>query len=178
MPIDIRNHPDAPSLESLQNVVVEPVPRDEIAARRDADEYLLEDNLVDREDLDVRLELSDTPGGEVSQDVGTVLYRFTQLFGTPQLPEYQAGEDISFREETVFKYLFRASTEAAGEDLPEEWLVTVFDYRVGLGVGVATWGDDPAASFTAERPVAITSLALAHNIANEAVECVYEDVWY
>lgn len=177
MPQDIRTHPDAPDLEQLQNLTLEPVPADEIERRRDEGQVLVEDLVNDREDLDVRAPMSDAPGEEVTGDVGLALYRLVQLFGTPQFPEYTAGEDISDRYETTFKYLFRARVEDDVEEVPDEWLMTIRDWKVRVGVGVAEWREDDE-EFTADSKVALTSLALGHNVTNEAVRCDFEDILY
>lgn len=177
MPQDVRSHPDAPDLEQLQNLVLEPIPADEIASRRADDEVLLEDVINEREDLDVHAPMSDEPGEPVKGDVGTGLYRLVQLFGTPQFPEYVAGEDISDRRETTYKYLFRARVEDDVEELPDEWLMTIMDWKVRIGVGVAKWGDDDE-EFTADSKVALASMALAQNVTSEAIRCDFKDIWY
>ncbi len=186
MPVDIREHPDAPDLERLADITVDPVPRAEIERRRENGATLVEDKLRERADLDIRLELNDDPGEAFDDDVGTVLYRYCQLFGSPQFPEYQAGEDISNRDDEVFKYLLRAKVEGDPDDLPEEWLFTVYDWRVELGASIAEWREDgdgsarPTTSgeFEADTDVALTTLQLVHNIGNEPVQCEYEDIWF
>lgn len=178
MPTDITDHPDAPDLETLSQLVVEPVPTEEIERRREAGEHLSEDNLREREDLDYHLTLNrQVRGKDMDQDVGTFLYRYVQLFGTPQLPEFHAGEDISGREDTTFKYLFEV-TAPEEPSLPDDWLLTVFDWRVDLGVAVAEWHDDPDATVDADEDLALTSLRLAHNVGGEPVQCEYEDTWF
>ncbi|WP_135851373.1 hypothetical protein [Halorussus salinus] len=177
MPTDVRNHPDAPDLEKLRNLVLEPVSQDEIRRRREDGEVLVEDVINEREDLDVRAPMSDEPGEPVEGDVGTALYRLVQLFGTPPFPEYVAGEDISDRHETTYKYLFRATLEDEVEELPDEWLLTLCDWRLELGVGVCEWRDEET-DFTADATVGVTSMALAQNVTTEPVECDYKDIWY
>ena len=183
MPTDVRTHPDAPDFERLQNVVIEPIPAEEIRRRRSEGEVLVEDMVNEREDLDVRAPLSTRPGEPVEGDVGTALYRLVQLFGTPQFPEYAAGEDISDRGETTYKYLFRATVDDS-ENLPDEWLMTIRDWRVELGVGVAEWrdraegGESEDEPFRADARVALTSLALAQQLTASAVECDYENILY
>ncbi|WP_158057448.1 hypothetical protein [Halorussus halophilus] len=177
MPTDVRNHPDAPDFEQLQNVVLDPVTQEEIQRRRHDGEVLVEDVVNERDDLDVRAPVSNEPGEPIDGDVGTVLYRLVQLFGTPQFPEYMAGEDISDRHETTYKYLFRARVEDDSDELPDEWLMTIQDWRVELGVSVAEWRDSDE-SFTADSTTALTSLTLAQNVTASAVECDYEDIWY
>ncbi|UPV73587.1 hypothetical protein M0R89_13690 [Halorussus limi] len=177
MPTDVRTHPDAPDLEKLQNLVLEPIPQEEIRRRRENGEVLAEDVVNDREDLDVRAPMSDGPGEPVEGDVGTALYRLVQLFGTPTFPEYMAGEDISDRRETTYKYLFRVELDDDVEDLPDEWLITVGDWKVEVGVGVCEWRDEKS-EFTADPQVALTSMALAQNVTTEPVQCEFKDIWY
>lgn len=177
MPTDVRSHPDAPDLEQLENVVLEPVSQDEIRRRRDDGEELVEDLVNEREDLDVRAPMSEAPGEAVEGDVGTAMYRLTQLFGTPQFPEYVAGEDISDRRETTYKYLFRARVEDDVEELPDEWLMTIQDWRLEVGVSICEWrdGDD---ELTADPELAVTAMVLAQNVTSEPIQCDFEDIWY
>lgn len=178
MPKDVRTHPEAPDLEQLQNLVLEPIPADEIRRRREAGEVLAEDVINDREDLDVRAPMSDAPGEEVTGDVGTALYRLVQLFGTPPFPEYVAGEDISDRYETTYKYLFRARVEDDVEELPDEWLMTIRDWKVEVGVGVAEWRESGDEEFTADSKVALTSMALGQNVTSQPIRCDFKEMWY
>lgn len=178
MTTDILDHPDAPDLETLGQVVLEPVPRAEIKRRREDGEHLVEDNLREREDIDYHMTLNrQVRGKDQPQDIGTYLYRYVQLFGTPQMPEYQAGEDVSHRTDTTFKYLLAASAPEEPE-LPDEWLMTIFDWRVDLGVGVAEWREDPDGALSADTGVALAALKLAHNVGGEPVRCEYEDTWF
>lgn len=180
MPTDIIDHPEAPDLEELGEFVVEPIPLEEIEVNRAEGLALVEDNLIEREDLDIRVPLHRVAEGrELDQDIGTYLYRYTQLFGSPQVPGYFAGEDISDRSNEVFKYLLHVVAPEEGHpELPDEWLITVFDWNVGLGVSVAEWHDDEDATVSANKAQAIASLRLAHNIGSEPVECEFEDIWY
>lgn len=179
MPRDVRNHPDAPDLGRLGDLVLEPVPQDEIRRRRADGEVLVEDVVNEREDLDVYAPMSDAPGETVDGDVGTALYRLVQLFGTPPFPEYVAGEDVSDRRETTYAYLFDVRVEDEATRLPDEWLMTVRDWKLEVGVGVCEWRDDgEAEAFEADPAVALTSMALAQNVTTEPVQCEYEDVWY
>lgn len=179
MSIDIRNHPDAPDLERIDDVTIEPIPREVIRDRLEDGQELVEDNLTERDDLDARLELSDDPGQEVTANVGTALYRYVQLFGTPQWPGYFAGDDISDREDTTFKYLFRATVEQDDDayELPDEWLFTVHDWHVNVGASYAEWREDGGDVVAADN-VALTTLHVAHNLGNEPVECEYESIWF
>lgn len=178
MPEDITEHPDAPDLETLSELVIEPVPEEEIRRRRDAGEHLCEENLRERDDLDYHVSLNrQVRGKDHYQDIGTFLYRYVQLFGTPTFPEYRAGEDISWRDDSTFKYLFEVRAPE-NPNLPDEWLMTIFDWRVDLGVAVAEWHDDPDVSVESDDAVAFASVRLAHNIGGEPVQCEFEDTWY
>lgn len=182
MPVDIRNHPDAPDPELFEEseIMIEPVPQAEIERRRERGEVLLEDNVREREDLDVMAYISTSPDAKNAQSIGVAMYRLTQLFGTPQLPEYQAGEDISHRTDEVFKYLFRASMEdPRPEGIPEEWLLTVHDSHVRFAASVAEWrAETPDSEFRADDELALTTYALAQQLVTDAVACVYEDIPY
>lgn len=177
MPRDVRSHPDAPDLEQLRNLVLDPVSQDEIRRRRSEGEVLAEDVINEREDLDVYAPMSDDPGETAEGDVGTALYRLVQLFGTPPFPEDAAGEDVSDRRETTYAYLFRVRVEDDAAELPDEWLMTVRDWKLEVGVGVCEWREDGEA-FEADPAVALTSMALAQNVTTEPVECEYEGIWY
>jgi len=179
MSVEIRKHPDAPDPETLQDLVVEPVPVEEIEREREDGRVLVEDNVREREDLDVIAYLSPEPDGEDAVSIGVGLYRLVQLFGTPQLSEYHAGQDISWRTDETFKYLFRARCEEADEDdeLPEEWLFTVHDSHVRYAASVAEWRDDDE-EFTADDSLALTTYALAQQLVVEPVEAVYEDILF
>lgn len=179
MPVDIRDHPDAPSIEELREFTLVPVAREEIETRVGEGEELRELNLrEERNDVYVQLNSDpDEPGS--SLDIGMVLYRLVQLFGTPQVPGFEAGGDVSDRDDTTFKYLFRLIREGDIEGaLPEEWLVTVFDNHVDLGVALAGWSGDGVDPSEYGDDVVLVSLALATNVVTEPVTCAYEDKWY
>ncbi|WP_277553199.1 hypothetical protein [Halobaculum limi] len=179
MAVDIRDHPQAPPAKELQEFTLVPVAREEITARQDEGAELREVNLREsREDVYVELDPDPTERG-AHDDIGTALYRLVQLFGTPNVPGYDAGDDLSTREDTTFKYVFRLVNGADEEDrtLPDEWLVTAFDWHTELGVGIAGWDDetDPAAY---DGAVGLVTLALLTNVVSEPVECVFKDKWY
>ncbi|GKZ13605.1 hypothetical protein [Haladaptatus sp. T7] len=171
--MDIRNHPDAPDFEDLQDLLIEPVSRSEIEARRDDGDVLVEDNVREREDLNVVAYLSGDPDAAETDNIGVPLYRLVQLFGTPQLPELQAGEDISGRTDATFKYLFRVTHKGTPGELPTEWLMTIHDSHVRFAASVAEWRDAET-EFTADSKLALTTYALALELVLEPVECVYE----
>jgi len=175
MPIDITDHPDFPAASELSEFLVEPVPDDRIERERADGKVLVETNLRELDELDSYVELNPDPMGEHGGDVGTALYRLTQLFGTPQFPEHRAGEDISNRTDTTFKYLFEVTR---GDESGDRWLVTVFDWHVQLGVGVAAWQESRDEPIAVEAETAVVLLALFSNVVTEPVSCAYEDVWY
>jgi hypothetical protein len=207
MPVDIRTHPDAPDREDLGDFLVEPVPTDDIEERRAAGEELIEYNVLEADDLDVYAELDPEPFEPGHDDIGTILYRLVQLFGTPQFPEYRAGADISHREDTTFKYLFTLKEGASDPEAEpdDQWLITVHDWHVGLGVSLAEWregaaseeeesleaddhesesrdsgtdepGDRTSDAFDRDR--ALASLALVYYVVTDSVQCVFADRWY
>lgn len=176
MAFEIREHPDAPPVEQLQDLTLVPTPPAEIEDRLAEGRELQEVNLMDDRD-DVVVHLNTTPmEEETNADIGTAMYRLTQLFGTPQLPGYAAGTDVSDRTDTTFKYLFELRTGDA-EDLPDSWLVTIFDHHVRLGVGLAGWEGETDPT-TYDEQVALVSVALAANVTTEPVQCEYKDKWY
>lgn len=171
---DIREHPDAPEFDELGEYTIEPVAPEEIRRRRDDGDELREVNLLEHDDVDAYVELEPNPEQPGMQtDIGTAYYRFTQLWGTPQFEEYVAGNDVSWRDDETFKYLF----EVTEEDGTGEWLITVHDWRVRLGVSLAGWsseldGDAPAV----DPDEAVALLALVTNVASEPVLCEHEEV--
>ena len=182
MSYDIREHPDAPPAEELTDLTLVPVAREEIRRRLDEGDELDEVNLREtRDDVYVELEPDPTSRGP-ADDIGTALYRLVQLFGTPQMPGFEAGSDVSWREDTTFKYLFRLGTAAEGGDgereLPDEWLVTVYDWHTQLGVGLAGWTDDGVDPAAYDDAVGLVSLALVTNVVTDPVQCEYKDMWY
>ncbi len=173
--MDIRNHPDAPDFEELQDILIEPVPQSEIETRREDGARLVEDNVRDREDLNVVAYVSGDTTATDAKNIGVPLYRLIQLFGTPQLPELQAGEDISGRRDATFKYLFRVTHKGDPDELPSEWLMTIHDSHVRFAASVAEWGTENT-DFVADSKLALTTYMLALQLVLDPVECVYEGV--
>lgn len=183
---EINDHPDAPSREEMTEYVAEPVPPREIRRQRDAGLTLVEENLLEHDAVDAYVELNQPEDREMT-DIGTVLYRLVQIFGTPQFPEYQAGNDISWREDDTFKYLLRirehgeavVPTEGSTEvEDGDSWLVTVFDHKVRLGIGLAEWHDDPDATVEVDPEVALPLLAVVKNGVSDPIQCEYGDKWF
>lgn len=171
--MDIRNHPETPDFEELRDVLVEPVPASDIEARREDGKVLVEDNVREREDLNVVAYISGDPDAAETDNIGVPLYRLIQLFGTPQMPELQAGEDISGRRDATFKYLFRVTHKGNADELPTEWLMTIHDSHVRFAASVARWRDE-GTTFTADSKLALATYTLALQLVLEPVECVYE----
>jgi len=180
MQYDIREHPQAPPVEELREFTMVPGSREEILSRREEGATLEEVNLREaRDDVHIELEPDPTDRGSYD-DMGTALYRLVQLFGTPNVPGYDAGDDLSDRDDTTFKYLIRVINESDADErtLPDEWLITVYDYHVELGVGIAAWDDDATDAGEYDDAVEIVSMALATNIVTEPLQCVYKDKWF
>ena len=179
------DHPDGPTEEEMGEYVIDAIDPDKIQKKREDGLTLVEENLLEHEDVDAFINLND-PGKTGMVDVGTVLYRLIQIFGTPQMPEYQAGNDISWRTDETFKYLLRvrkgvdqeAIAEGKDEDLEAdgEWLVTVFDHRVRLGVGLAKWDEDPDATVEVVPEEVIPIMAIIKHGVEDPVECVFKEI--
>lgn len=187
---EISDHPEAPSRDEMEEYVVEPIPAREIRRQRDAGRTLLEENLLEHEAVDAYVELTQPKDRGVT-DVGTVLYRLVQIFGTPQFPEYQAGNDISWRENDTFKYLFEVRkggplqatpgerTDPDDDSVPDDRrLITVFDHKVRLGIGLAEWHDDPDATVDVDPAEVVPLMAVVKNGVSEPVQCEYGDTWF
>ncbi|SIR03248.1 hypothetical protein SAMN05421858_1184 [Haladaptatus litoreus] len=175
--MDIRNYPEAPDFSELQDIVVESIPQAEIEARRADGDVLVEDNVRERDDLNVVAYISGERDASQTDNIGIPYYRLTQLFGTPQFPELQAGEDISGRTDATFKYLFRVTYKGNHDELPTEWLMTIHDSHVRFAASVAEWRDE-ATAFTADSKLALTTYTLALQLVLEPVECVYEEMLF
>ena len=178
MGFEIRDHPDAPSMEELRELTLVPIPPEEIERRVEAGERLREVNLMDeRDDVVVHLNKRPMERERTGEDIGTALYRLVQLFGTPQFPGFAAGTDVSDRDNETFKYLFELQTGPEAEALPDSWLVTVFDYNVRLGVGLAGWeGEADPTAYDAQT--GLVSVALVTNVVTEPVQCEFENKWF
>lgn len=111
-----------------ERITFEPVPPREIDDHLDAGEVLA------TLDIPGYLERGIAPDADTS----IVLYRLVQLFGTPNVPGLEAGADQPDRDRTTWQYLFRV-TDDAGDGPPEEHLVSVYDHKTNLSVGVSEW---------------------------------------
>ena len=179
--LKLRDHPDAPHRSEAASYVVEPVAPQEIAGQREAGLHLVEQPLVGHPALEEYVAVGD-PNEPGNTDIGDLYYRFTQLFGTPNLPEYVAGRDISWRTDDVFKYLLRVRKGADADSPPEkadaEYLLTAYDDDLRLGLALAAWREDPDAELAVETAETLSALAVVVDAVNGAVECEADDRWY
>lgn len=127
----------------------------------------------------------------VGADTGLVLYRLTQLFGTPNVPGLEAGGDQPERETTTWQYLFRVTYDPGGDEPVEEYLLSIHDRRTDVSVGLAGWrdgdGDERAVPEPAEENEAVSVpddeeflvglVQLALNVVEEPVPATYKDLW-
>jgi hypothetical protein len=133
---------DVERSQRLQGFTLQPVAPEAIEARLAAGDRLAVVDLPGR--LDRRL--------HVDAGTGTVLYRLVELFGTPNVPGFEAGADQPPRERTTWRYLFETTYEPVPEGeigiddgetavwaTPRECLVAVYDWKTNVSVGVATW---------------------------------------
>jgi hypothetical protein len=179
--LHILDHPDAPHRSDPGEYVVEPVAPDEIERHRDAGEHLVETPLVGHPDMTDYVRVGD-PKDPGNTDIGDLYYRFTQLFGTPNLPEYVAGRDISWRTNDVFKYLLRVRRGVTPGDDPEEadaeYLLTAYDEDIELRIGLAEWREDPDAEVEFDPTEVLSALAVVVDGVNGAVACEADDTFY
>jgi hypothetical protein len=133
---------DVERSQRLQGFTLQPVAPEAIETRLAAGDRLAVVDLPGR--LDRRL--------HVDAGTGTVLYRLVELFGTPNVPGFEAGADQPPRERTTWRYLFETTYEPVPEGeigiddgetavwaTPRECLVAVYDWKTNVSVGVATW---------------------------------------
>lgn len=126
----------------------------------------------------------------VDTDTGLVLYRLVQLFGTPNVPGFEAGADQPDREATTWRYLFELTH--APEDGPvEEYLLSIHDRRTDVSVGLAGWREADADEERLPEPVEesdavavpddeellVGIVQLALNVIEEPVPATYKDLW-
>ncbi|WP_227352948.1 hypothetical protein [Haladaptatus salinisoli] len=139
-------------------------------------------------------------------ETGTALYRLVQLFGTPNVPGVEAGADQRDREKTTWQYLFAVAydpseddrAERREEDVPTEFLLSMYDHKTDLSVGLSAWVDvdrdgrsaprvggvhEPVSSAT-EWPNAVPDadflvgvVQLALNVTEEPVLATYKQLW-
>lgn len=125
-------------------------------------------------------------------DTSIALYRLVQLFGTPNVPGLEAGADQPGRERTTWQYLFRATHTPDDEEAPDrELLVSVYDDRTNISVGLSEWhdlDDDPerVAPEPTDDPLPsgeippeeflVNLVKLVLSMVEHAVEATYKDL--
>lgn len=77
----------------------------------------------------------------VEVDPGAALYRLVQLFGTPNVPGFEAGGVARERTVTTWQYLFEVNYDPReeGEDPPTTFLLSVYDYKTDVSTGLSVW---------------------------------------
>lgn len=134
-------------------------------------------------------------------ETGTALYRLVQLFGTPNVPGVTAGASQRERETTTWQYLFQVTFDREGEEAPimnvenapEEFLLSVYDYKTNVSTGLSAWHSvdeekrmileptgDPAACPAVSPPsddflVSVVQLVL--NMIEESVPATFKGLW-
>lgn len=191
---------DEESLDWFERFSVEPADPQAIQRR------LAEGQVLETLDVPSHLDrdLSVEPG------TGLVLYRLVQLFGTPNVPGRVAGGDQADRNVTTWQYLFDVTFESEGEEDqepgdeedPERFLLSIYDYRTGVSVGLSAWRERESkrprnvdgVSELGVRPPTGTPvdcpgvdppdeefleglLQLALNVVEEPVPATYKELW-
>lgn len=125
-------------------------------------------------------------------ETGTALYRLIQLFGTPNVPRLAAGSDQRARSITTWQYLFQVTFNREDEDAPEEFLLSVYDYRTDVSTGLSAWQSTakeesiPEPSADCEACSAISPPAdeflvglvqLVLNMTEEPVPATFKELW-
>lgn len=134
---------DEHTLEWFERFTVTPVSPDVVMEHRTAGQTL--------ETLDIPAHLDRQL--VVEADPGTVLYRLVQLFGTPNVPDFEAGGVSHERSVTTWQYLFDVTYDppdddnSEREDAPTSLLLSVYDYKTDVSTGLSEWipednGDD------------------------------------
>jgi len=105
--------------------------------------------IADRIDGGAVLATTDVPdylGRPIASDADAsiTLYRLVQLFGTPNAPGLEAGADQPQREKRTWQYLFHV-TDHPDEGEEREHLLSAYDHRTDLSVGVSEWHHPEAA---------------------------------
>lgn len=146
---------------------------------------------------DARLETFDIPTYLNRQmvaetETGTALYRLIQLFGTPNVPRLAAGGDQRARSITTWQYLFRGTFDRKGEDVPEEFLLSVYDFRTNVSTGLSAWQSadgeesipEPATdceAYPGNSPPAdeflVGLVRLVLNMIEEPVPATFKELW-
>jgi len=129
-------------------------------------------------------------------DASIALYRLIQLFGTPNVPGLEAGAPQPMREKTTWQYLFEVEYDPGEDPLVEgmaagEYLVSVYDYKTNLSVGLASWyrpdedpdrwalepsGEPLPSGELPEDPFLAALVQLVLSTVEHAVEATHEDL--
>lgn len=185
------NHPNPyehgeEKLDWFDRFTVEPVDPNEIRERLDRGKVL--------ETVDIPEYLGRKL--VVDPEAGLVLYRLVQLFGTPNVPKFEAGGNATERDVTTWQYLFRVTFDPERNDEPvEEFLVSVYDFKTDPSTGLSTWRDPgehpperqlrpPTGSAADCRAVELPDeefltgiVQLILNVIEEPVPATYKDLW-
>lgn len=164
----------------LEEFTVEPVAPDRIADHRSAGETLVT--------VDVPAHLG--PRLDLDVDTSIALYRLVQLFGTPNVPGLEAGTDQPARETRTWQFLFDAVHEPGEGDGWSE-LLSVYDYKTRVSVGLSAWLDEDEPGFAFPEPVEEpppwmdlppeedlrTLVRLVRTTVEHTVEATYKELW-
>jgi hypothetical protein len=125
----------------------------------------------------------------VDADTGLVLYRLVQLFGTPNVPGFEAGANQHDREATTWRYLFELTYAPEDGDV-EEYLLSIYDRRTDVSVGLAGWREadgeeslpepgeeSDAVEIPDDEELLVGIVQLALNVVEEPVPATYKDLW-
>lgn len=171
---------DRTDLAFFERFSLEPVSPTEIDTRLDAGERLTTLDIPNHLDRQMVVE----------SETGVALYRLVQLFGTPNVPGLTAGADQRERERTTWQYLFRVGFDREDEDIPEEFLLSMYDYKTNVSTGLSAWDSDgggitePAADIEACPAVSpppdeflVRVVQLVLNVTEEPVPATFEGLW-
>lgn len=124
----------------------------------------------------------------VEPGTGMALYRLVQLFGTPNVDVWIAGSEMPDRDVTTWQYLFDVTfTPEEGTD--REFLLSVYDYKTDVSVGLSVWesgGDRPVAAPTDSAPAGLELpeesfreglVQLTLNMLEEPVPATHKELW-
>lgn len=125
----------------------------------------------------------------VDADTSVVLYRLVQLFGTPNVPGFEAGADQPDREQTTWRYLFELTYAPEDGDV-ETFLLSLYDRRTDASVGLSAWREgeneeqlpeageeSDAVAIPDDEELLVGMVQLALNVIEEPVPATYKDLW-
>lgn len=186
---------DSDDLAFFKRFTLEPVEPTKIESHLDSGKHL------STLDIPAHLDRQLVAGAET----GTALYRLVQLFGTPNVPGRTAGASQRERETTTWQYLFQVTFDREGkeeesqspreeiENSPEEFLLSVYDYKTNVSTGLSAWHpvdeenrmireptDDLAACPEVSPPsddFLISVVQLVLNMIEESVPATFKGLW-